>query len=841
MAVSTKVGTFTISASDTAGTTQQITVGFQPKLILLWSMGQASAVDAVTNQTAQYGFGAAASTTVRQCVGGTSTHAAAAIDGGRIARTDACFATVTAAGAVDGLLDISAIDSTSFTVIVDDQFANTVRISYMAVGGSDITDVAMGTFAANTTAGTQDITGLSFQPDVLLTFGSASTTAAPFASSSRDFLSVGAAVSAANQAIISIGEGPEANATSQASSYLYYGEVAAPLFDTPTELRNRAAFVQFLSNGFQLNWLEAAFAYQLMYVCIKGGSWLVGNLQTQTDTTTDIVESGFGFQPKGAMLFSHNMAQSTQDTVQSDARLSVGAFTSTTERQAQALLIETGLADTDVTNAIEHDEVYINIASDSTVQGLMDVKSVDSDGFTLLMDDADPAQGYIWYLAVGDSGTPPPSVAAPVGDSGSGSDAIGNVAVALSRADSGSGTDNLSIGAALALSDSGSGIDLPGQISALLTVLDSGSGDDSLSIAVTVSITDSGAGADALSILQEMLLSVSDSGSGADSINAISVTLSVADSGSGAENLTVTVSVAVADVGTLEDAVALLVDVVKSVADSGSGADVVSPAVSLSVTESGSGDDAAGVVVSLAVTDDGSMMDVAALVGALLTVADSGSGNDTIGATVNVVVSDSGVNVEVAGVTVAMAVSDSGSGADSVNLLTATLKSVLDSASGSDSLSVVVTLGVADGGSGAEALGADVGLGVADSGSGNDLPAVGAALSLADSGSGVDALLVAVLATINDFATGTDSAGNITVNVPVADIAAVAEVIGQVAAVLAVLDSGSGVDVVVKLDTSKRIVSIVFSVVQRTMAFVFAARSVSYSFLSRSVSFSLGG
>ena len=404
MAVSTKVGTFTISASDTAGTTQQITVGFQPKLILLWSMGQASAVDAVTNQTAQYGFGAAASTTVRQCVGGTSTHAAAAIDGGRIARTDACFATVTAAGAVDGLLDISAIDSTSFTVIVDDQFANTVRISYMAVGGSDITDVAMGAFAANTTAGTQDITGLSFQPDVLLTFGSASTTAAPFASSSRDFLSVGAAVSAANQAIISIGEGPEANATSQATSYLYYGEVAAPLFDTPTGLRNRAAFVQFLSNGFQLNWLEAAFAYQLMYVCIKGGSWLVGNLQTQTDTTTDIVESGFGFQPKGAMLFSHNMAQSTQDTVQSDARLSVGAFTSTTERQAQALLIETGLADTDVTNAIEHDEVYINIASDSTVQGLMDVKSVDSDGFTLLMDDADPAQGYIWYLAVGDSG-----------------------------------------------------------------------------------------------------------------------------------------------------------------------------------------------------------------------------------------------------------------------------------------------------------------------------------------------------------------------------------------------------------------------------------------------------
>lgn len=353
MAVSSKVGTFTIASSDTVGTTQQITVGFQPKVIFFWTVGHSSATDAITNQTARVAFGVATSTTNRGSVGAISLHASAAIDGGRACDERYCLVVPqTNPSGLEGALDISAIDSTSFTVIVDDQFPTTLRISYLAIGGSDITNAVVGAYNAPVATGNADITSLAFQPDFLLLFGASTTATANGTSASRSFINIGAASGASNQAVIEVGEGPENNATSQSRSYAYAGEIYAAMADTPTTISSRASFVSFLSNGFRLNWLEAGAAYRVFYVAIEGGLWTVGDLLTQTDTSTQIVESGFGFAPSATMLFSHNMAQSTQDTVQNDARLSIGAFTSASERVAQAFLSETGLADTDITNAV---------------------------------------------------------------------------------------------------------------------------------------------------------------------------------------------------------------------------------------------------------------------------------------------------------------------------------------------------------------------------------------------------------------------------------------------------------------------------------------------------------
>jgi hypothetical protein len=59
-----------------------------------------------------------------------------------------------------------------------------------------------------------------------------------------------------------------------------------------------------------------------------------------------------------------------------------------------------------VGTAFEYDAVYINMpGTAATVQGLMDVKTIDSDGFTMIMDDADPSQAFVWYLAFGLGGT----------------------------------------------------------------------------------------------------------------------------------------------------------------------------------------------------------------------------------------------------------------------------------------------------------------------------------------------------------------------------------------------------------------------------------------------------
>src|SRR3990172_8183627 len=137
------------------------------------------------------------------------------------------------------------------------------------------------------------------------------------------------------------------------------------------------------------------------YLALKGGSYVVGDLLTSMTTGATITESGFGFSPKASLFLSHNKAQSTLDTSQAHDEVSIGAFSSTTARGAQCVFDEFGVADTDVGTAVEHDEVYCNLDTNMAVEGLMGVQSVNSDGFTLAMDDPDPAQSFVGYMAFG--------------------------------------------------------------------------------------------------------------------------------------------------------------------------------------------------------------------------------------------------------------------------------------------------------------------------------------------------------------------------------------------------------------------------------------------------------
>jgi hypothetical protein len=62
--------------------------------------------------------------------------------------------------------------------------------------------------------------------------------------------------------------------------------------------------------------------------------------------------------------------------------------------------------DSIVSTGVSHDQVYQNLnANTGAIEGEMDVQSVGSDGFTLIMDDADPAQSFVWYAAWGDTVT----------------------------------------------------------------------------------------------------------------------------------------------------------------------------------------------------------------------------------------------------------------------------------------------------------------------------------------------------------------------------------------------------------------------------------------------------
>jgi hypothetical protein len=408
MALSKALGTFTWGTADTVGTTQEITIGFEAKVIIFWYGGNPNTTDSGAAGDGKRGFGWALSTTNRRCLGNHSKNAVTTSVTGRASRSDAIVALVHDNGAgaetLDGLLDISAIGATSFTVIVDDQSsAQNLRISYLALGGSDITNVASEEETLANATGTQDFTGAGFNPadgDLLLFMG-LPPGATPVLTTSNYFL-LGAATSSSDEAVLSV-VAADARGTTDTFKYARRGEISAASTTSATAMILRAEFSAWITDGFQLNVLEAGTATQFAWLIIKGPRFVIGDLLTQTDTTTTIPESGFGFQPEALMFFSHNAAASTQDVGQAEDNFSVGAAISATARVAHGGHDEDGVADTDISRVIEYDAVYINSDADDAdfTVGLMDIQSIDSDGFTAIMDDADPVQCFVWYIAIG--------------------------------------------------------------------------------------------------------------------------------------------------------------------------------------------------------------------------------------------------------------------------------------------------------------------------------------------------------------------------------------------------------------------------------------------------------
>ncbi len=100
------------------------------------------------------------------------------------------------------------------------------------------------------------------------------------------------------------------------------------------------------------------------------------------------------------LFFSANRVHSTQDTVTDHNRLSIGAGTSTSNRAVQAISDEDALADTETAYTNQDDAVYAHVVDDA-IEALMDIKSIDSDGFTCVMDDTESSSCWVTYLAMG--------------------------------------------------------------------------------------------------------------------------------------------------------------------------------------------------------------------------------------------------------------------------------------------------------------------------------------------------------------------------------------------------------------------------------------------------------
>lgn len=400
---SSKVGAFNTGTAAAGNTVAVTGVGFQPKAVIFWWSGITGTTDAHSITHVIRGLGVASSTTSRWAVASQSEHASASADSDSTYRNDAVIATLTIAAAVDGLMDLQSFDSDGFTLIIDDAFAISHRVHYLALGGTDITNVATGVLTEPGATGSQSITGLGFQPQFVLFGAHGGTTANAVVVDSQ--LMIGMASGASNE-VVCTGQAENASATMDTQSYCY-GDESIALIGGTEVTDGRANFTQFTSGGFDINWAERASTRLVPYLALRGGSYFVGDDVTATTNGTTLPISGMGFAPEAGFVFGHGKAENSVDTVSNDDRIVIGAFTGTSERGSQGMLDEHNTPDSDTERAVEHDQVLFNLQP--AITGRVDVQSMDSDGWTLVMDSADFVAAFFGFAAFGDNPvvTPP--------------------------------------------------------------------------------------------------------------------------------------------------------------------------------------------------------------------------------------------------------------------------------------------------------------------------------------------------------------------------------------------------------------------------------------------------
>lgn len=401
MALSTKVSN--IAAPASTGDQADTSVGFQPKAMIAFYGSQ---VGTGGSSDAHMGIGFSGTATEDISIYYNSDDNVTTSDCVRSTLTNA-FLKSTVAGATTARITatMKSFDASGFTT----NFTATVsgvNHSYLALGGSDITDAVAGTVASTT--GTTDVTvnTLGFMPDVVF-FSVQLITGTGTANNTSDF-SFGAAKSATERwSVIMRSQNGAADANTNRG--FFNNRVLILNSSTADSTVDEWDLKSMDSGGFTLSHpVASGSAWTIAYLAIKGGQWAVGNFNQATSTGVQTSVSGLAFQPVGVFLGS--AVYETANTITPTARVSLGAASSTTQREAIFAGDEDGAA------VMKADSYYttskvISLLDEAgggspTVLAEADLSSFNSDGFSLNWSTADSTARLIGYVACGSNSTP---------------------------------------------------------------------------------------------------------------------------------------------------------------------------------------------------------------------------------------------------------------------------------------------------------------------------------------------------------------------------------------------------------------------------------------------------
>jgi len=300
MALLTFVGSFQKTGTIQDPLDQSVTgVGFKPKALIIYTSQDTSLDSLVDNFAAAVGFSDGVND---RCCWTGSDHGETTSD---TYRFSSALHIIEYHDATNGTHNadafVKSFDSDGFTLTWDSNNTATPYYFFIAYGGSDITDVTVGSFNQPTSTGAQSIDASVDNPNVLFTMSTGGTVEDSLSSNACK-LTMGIATATDEEAAWSIGSDDD-EATSNTRRRLETDASVLIVDEKTGTIQAEANLTGFDSDGFNLNWSTAdSNARDIYYMVIKGGQWESG-MFTQPATDINSVTTT-SFEPEGLFLTS---------------------------------------------------------------------------------------------------------------------------------------------------------------------------------------------------------------------------------------------------------------------------------------------------------------------------------------------------------------------------------------------------------------------------------------------------------------------------------------------------------------------------------------------------------
>ena len=378
MAFYTKAGSFDLNNS--TGNQAVTGLGFTPKVILFFGVDDLGSFTVAADAVPW--IGAATDSSHQWVIQASCEDAQATMDTYRASRPDACImSNHPENGAANFEATFVSNDADGFTVNVTDAPVATVKVCFFALGGDDITNVFAGSKDLGHFATDVSVTGVGFQPDLVL-FGSINTGVADVDSTYAE-LCFGAAISNAQQNVVAISSA-DGGATSVTNRYHRVDRCLAGIMSDSVIWD--ASFTSQDADGFTVTTTASPEDTYAFFVAIKGDfNTSITHFDKPATTENDETQAvtGVGFEPSAMLMYGVQRAVNAS-AISTHLALTLGAASALDEIVNMSVLDPDNKADAISDQCLNNDRIHDQRStSDFSTVFSGELVSFDSDGYTL--------------------------------------------------------------------------------------------------------------------------------------------------------------------------------------------------------------------------------------------------------------------------------------------------------------------------------------------------------------------------------------------------------------------------------------------------------------------------